>query len=399
MILDVAIVGASSAGLYAAAHLARAGRRVAIFEQQAELRPARRTLIITPRLQQVMGHVPPEAVLHTTPILALATPEGNVQVELRDPDLIVERSALTHHLVQQACQAGATLMLGHRFQGIAPHLDGAILHLRTTAGDPVSVIARAVIGADGVVSDVARAVGLPRPPGVPILQAEVQLPASWNPAVTQVWFDTTETRFFYWLIPESSERAVVGLVGNERADIRMCLQRFLARHNFTPLAYQGAWIAMYHPWLRPWTRVGHAPVLLVGDAAGHVKVTTVGGTVSGFWGASAAVQALLHAIPYPQALRPLKRELDLHWLIRLLLERLDNAGYQRLLQTLNLPAQQFLGRYNRDEMAAHFWQLLLLQPRLLEVGLRALLGRWGQAGPRLYNQTGPMEHQSLKVPE
>ncbi|MCZ7574874.1 MAG: hypothetical protein M5U01_40500 [Ardenticatenaceae bacterium] len=55
-------------------------------------------------------------------------------------------------------------------------------------------------------------------------------------------------------------------------------------------------------------------------------MTTVGGTVSGLWGAAAAARALLQGTAYRHELRPLKRELDLHWFIRLLLERLDNAG-------------------------------------------------------------------------
>ncbi|NJP07779.1 MAG: hypothetical protein HC837_20255, partial [Chloroflexaceae bacterium] len=43
-----AIVGASSAVRFAAEQLARAGWRVAIFERQPHLAPARRTLIMTP---------------------------------------------------------------------------------------------------------------------------------------------------------------------------------------------------------------------------------------------------------------------------------------------------------------------------------------------------------------
>ena len=133
--------------------------------------------------------------------------------------------------------------------------------------------------------------GLPHPPSVPILQAEIDLPRDWDPALTKVWFDTNETRFFYWLIPESDSRGVVGLVGDERAQMRHILRRFVDREGFKPLAYQGARIAMYQPGLRAAIRVGSAPVLLVGDAAGHVKVTTVGGTVSGLLGAEAAARA------------------------------------------------------------------------------------------------------------
>ena len=73
----------------------------------------------------------------------------------------------------------------------------------------------------------------------------------------------------------------------------------------------------------------------------------------------------------------LKRELDLHWAIRLVLERLDNRGYDTVVRSVNQGVEGFLGRYNRDEMAGTIWRLPLLQPRLLWIGLKALL-----PGPR-----------------
>lgn len=373
MNLDVAIIGASSAGCYVAEQLAQAGRRVIIFEKQAGLAPARRTLIVTPHLQRLLGPASDMAVLHRIRTIAMASPHVAVSIALRDPDLIVERSQLAHLLASRAQAAGAELRYGYRFQGLEAHPDGAALHFRAPGGETMTVIARAIIGADGAFSDVALAAGLTRPPTVPILQAEVLLPAGWDAAVTQVWFDARDTRFFYWLIPESPERGVVGLVSDEGVDVRALLQRFLNRHGLQPLAYQGAQVAMHHPRLRPWGQVGAARVLLVGDAAGQVKVTTVGGTVSGLWGAAAAVRALLWGTSYAHELRPLKRELDLHWLIRQFLDRLDNRGYDQLLGQVTPLVQQFLGRYHRDEMARVFWRLLLLQPRLVVLGLSRLL--------------------------
>jgi len=181
----------------------------------------------------------------------------------------------------------------------------------------------------------ALAVGLKQPPSVPILQAEIELPDGWNPSVTKVWFDTDATRLFYWLIPESNTRAVVGLVGDERAQMRHLLRRFIEQHGFKALAYQGARIAMYHPRLKPYTRIGDANVFLIGDAAGQVKVTTVGGTVSGLLGADAAVRALTHGTTYAHELRDVQRELELHWWMRAALDRFGNREYDRLVQVVS----------------------------------------------------------------
>ncbi len=238
----------------------------------------------------------------------------------------------------------------------------------------IQVKAKTIIGADGVFSDVGKAASITPPPFVPIVQAEINLPKNWDPSVTKVWFDTQNTRYFYWLISESKEIGAVGLVGENQNETRKLLDRFLAQHHLQATAYQGGKVAMHHPKLRPWAKVGDIHVMLVGDAAGQVKVTTVGGTVTGFWGARAAVKTILEGTSYQKNLRTLKRELALHWYIRLLLERLNNAGYDELAKNITPAVQTFLGNRNRDQMAGAFWKLPFIQPRMLLVGLRCLLG-------------------------
>ncbi|HIC89787.1 MAG TPA: NAD(P)/FAD-dependent oxidoreductase [Anaerolineae bacterium] len=371
---DIVIIGASSSGLFAAEQLARAGRQVHVYEQHETLNPARRTLIITPSLNRVLGFIPKEAVLHQTSVMALASPNAANQVVLHEPDMIVERKTFIHLLARRAQEAGARLHLGRQLQHIEPNGQGLVVHLRHVGSDRQEVVqAGALIGADGAFSQVTQIAGIPGPATVPILQAEVPLPTGWDPAVVQCWFDREDTRFFYWLIPESTQRGVLGLVADHTGEARPLLTRFLARLGLKPLAYQGAQVAMHHPRLRPWTRLGAAPVYLIGDAAGQVKVTTVGGTLTGLWGAKAAVQALIRGTQYAQELRDLKRELDLHWFVRVLLDRLDNPGYDQLLRSVTPAVQDFLGRYTRDQMAGVFWRLALRQPRLLALGVRCLL--------------------------
>lgn len=362
---DIVVIGASSAGLYAAIQLQRAGKRVAVFDQARALNPARRTLIVTPHLRRILSDLDTPVLLHRISDLVLAGVGAETRVTLNDPDMIVERGALIQALAQQAQAAGVAIILDRRFHAIYPTVGGARVEFQAPDRAIVSVTTRSVLGADGVFSDVALAVGLKHPPSVPILQAEIELPEGWNPAVTQVWFDTEATRFFYWLIPESKTRAVVGLVGDERARMRHLLQRFLDRRGFKALAYQGARIAMYHPGLKPYTRVGDADVFLIGDAAGQVKVTTVGGTVSGLLGADAAVRALVHGTTYAFELRGVRRELELHWWMRTALDHFGNTEYDRLVRIVSPRVRSFLAQHNRDELGRVAWQLLFLQPRLL----------------------------------
>ena len=378
MEFDVTIIGASSSGLFVAEKLASSGLRVGVFERQKELNPARRTYIITPHLNHVFGGVPEALILHRIQTLSVETINKSVDIPLRQPDLVVERRQLIDHLAGTAKLAGAEIHYGFRFVGFETIGDAPPILLDGANGERLQVQTRVVIGADGVFSKVAEAARIKHPTAVPLMQAEIALPVGWDPSVTKVWFDVDETRFFYWLIPESEERAVVGLIANERSDVRQILDRFIGKYGFEVLAYQAGQAAMHQPRLQPWGQVRNLPVLLVGDAAGQVKVTTVGGTVSGFWGARAAFDAICRDTSYARELRPLKRELNLHWLIRTLLERLDNPGYDRLVECITPSVQDFLSLRNRDQMAGSFWQLPFREPRLLILGLQLLLKFWSK---------------------
>jgi len=241
-----------------------------------------------------------------------------------------------------------------------------------TTGAVDEVVAETVIGADGAFSAVAQAAGWPRQRTVPLLQAVVTLPKDLPSDTARVWFLPNETPYFYWLIPESEDRGVVGLIGEDGADTRRGMERFLETHGLTALEFQGARIPVYERWVPPVRRLGGGRVFLVGDAAGHVKVSTVGGIVTGFHGALGIVETVLHG-GSSQALRTLRRELGLHRLVRRTLHRFTEADYLRLLDAMNGRARRLLSAYTRDEATPLLLRLCVGQPRFLFLGLRALL--------------------------
>lgn len=372
MFFDVVIIGASSSGLHAGRLLARSGLRVGIFERAARLEPPRRTYIVTPEFSEIVADLPAEALLNRIGVIRVVAGGGSVDVRLSDPDLIVERSLMMDWLLGETLASGAQIFFGHEFCGFRKQPQGVDLLIRDGQGQTRTVQAAAVIGADGMHSKTARAAGIPLPQVEPLVQAEVRLPAGWDPNLTAVWFRAGKTKYFYWLIPESDQQAVVGLIGDGRYNTRALLDDFLAEQGLVAERYQGARVAMHRPGLRPWGKVGSLPVYLVGDAAGQVKVTTVGGTVTGFMGARALATALIKKTSYARELRLTRRELDLHWGIRALLERLGQPGYERLVKVLNRRVIRFLEENNRDRMFPAFFRLLL-EPQLLVLGFQALV--------------------------
>jgi flavin-dependent dehydrogenase len=373
----VAIVGGSAAGLFTASLLARAGRAVRVFERADRFEPADRTLIVTHRMRQLLGPAAERCVVNQINRFELFTDGRSATVPLESPDLIIERSRLIHALGEEAQSLGARLEFGRRFaalEGSPRGIELAFVPSSQAAAPAERVTCEAVIGADGAQSGVARAAGWPPLITAPLIQALVKLPSGMPPDTVRVWFIPDDTPYFYWLIPESAERGALGLIGVDGQQTRRCLERFLEKRRFTPLAFQGARIPLYGGWIPVERSLGRGRVYLVGDAAAQVKVSTVGGVVTGFRGALGVSEAILNG-GSSRELRALRRELDLHLLIRRSIHRFRQNDYSRLVDLMNAAVRSSLSRVSRDEAARVLWQICRSQPRLLLMGLRGLMAR------------------------
>ena len=371
----IAVVGGSAAGLFTASVLARQGVPVRVFERIETLEPAARTLIVTERMRGLLGPAAEGSIINEIRRFELFTDGRAATVALKQPDLIIERRTLIQNLAAEAQGSGAQVELGCRFHALRPNGNGLVLEVeRCRDGRREEVRAHTVVGGDGASSRVARAAGWPPLETVPLVQAIVPMPKDLPPGTARVWFVPQDTPYFYWLIPESPARGALGLIGENGVDTRRLLEQFLEKRKLHAIEFQGARIPVYTGWVPVRRQVGQGSVYLVGDAACQVKVTTVGGIVTGFRGALGVAEAILNG-GSSRELRTLRRELDLHLLLRRSLHDFQQPDYSRLVDLLNAPAIQSLGEYSRDEAWKILWRICLRQPRLVWLGLRGLLTR------------------------
>ncbi len=379
------IVGASLAGLYCACRLAANGERVVVVEQAGpERKPQRRTLIVTAELLSLLPEVEEEGLVRNRIFRFRLRADGRaVQVPLNEPDLIVDRSDLIALLTRLAQNRGTTIRWAHNFLGLVPTREGLGVELWDRAAQRrVRLCAKNVVAGDGAASEVARVAELNSRPRVPILQAKVKLRPHQDPSTVDTWFDPGSTRYFYWLIPDSPRTAAVGLAADEPRQARQALLSFLKARGLEPYAMEAAWVSLFPARLQPERTYGAGKVYLVGDSAGQVKDSTVGGTVTGLKGAAAAAQAILTGTPYREELRGLRRELLAHHLVRSFLNRFTHEDYRRLFDALSPRVLSVLSCRNRDHLASMLFTLVLAQPRLLSLAARALF-RPGQRKPDL----------------
>jgi flavin-dependent dehydrogenase len=372
--VKVSVIGASVSGLFAAYLLAKEGVEVEVYEREDVLGRAARTVIVTNKINEILDFVPEEAIINRIRYYELFSRSRSARLELSSPDLIVERQRLLSLLARLGKGAGAKIMFNHQFEGFAQFGRKIVVSLRNLeAGEEYRKSTDILIGADGAHSRVARAASCNGHHLSALLQARVSLPGNARPDTSQVWFDPDRTKYFYWLIPESDQAATVGLIAEDPKRAESELKTFLQQQQLEPLGFQSALVPMHRFELMPSLSANDRNVFIVGDAAGQVKVTTVGGVVTGLRGARALATAVLNGRNYRNELRELKLELDLHLLVRRVLNWLDDKDYDELIAMLDGGLKDILEESSRDELSKSLLSLILREPRLITLGAKAFL--------------------------
>lgn len=366
----IAVIGASAAGTFAAVLLARRGYQVRIYERTPELSPEPRTLIVTSRVHDYVGSLIDTSILNEIHSFELIAGGRSARIPLLVPDLIIERSELIRRLVKEAIDLGVEIHFDHHLEDMLVAGDALQLSFRSSARTKrTTQTALTVIGADGAQSTVARCAGLPTHETAPLVQAIVRMPSNLLPHESRVWFTPQITPYFFWLIPESPEIAALGVIGNSRGKVRAALDAFLDEQQLQAVEYQAAKVPIYTRWLPGEKTLGSSRVFLVGDAAGHVKVSTVGGVVTGFRGALSVVEKITTRGPGHGA-SSLRRELGTHALIRRVLNRFDDRAYEELLSLTTRSLTSSLSHYSRDEALRVLWAAAKDDPRLAMLPFR-----------------------------
>ena len=372
--MKVTIIGASISGLFTAYLLAKEGVDVEVYERGDALGWPPRTLIVTNTISEILDFVPDEAILNKVRYIELFSRSRSARLELSSPDLVVEREKLLSLLARLAKGTGAEIVLKHQFEGFGQFGRKIVVSLRNLeTGEEHRTSTDILVGADGALSAVSRAASRNGHHLTALVQAKVLLPEKANADTSKVWFDSDQTKYFYWLIPESNHVGAVGLITDNIQEADACLKVFLKKRGLETLEFQTALIPMHHfEWLGGFLTPGRN-VFVVGDAAGQVKVTTVGGVVTGLHGARALATAVLNGKNYRKELRQLKLELDLHLLVRRVLNWFNDKDYDSLLSMLDGGLKDILQEWTRDELSNSFLSLILKEPRLITLGAKALL--------------------------
>ncbi len=368
----ITVIGASSCGLFTAWRLAQAGQQVTLYEKEPAFQPYSRRLIVTPYLSRLLP-INEDLILHRVDSFEFFANGSSGRIKLKSPDLIIERKDLINCFMAGAQESGVEVRKGWSFSGFNQDRNGGTVCIKNMLTEKSEEISPSVlIGADGPESSVAWALQR-QTPTVSLVQAKISLPKKHPPNLVQIWFKRDITPYFFWLFPDSRETGVVGVIMKDGDKARQALDEFINQMGWEANEYESGCCSLYVPELKPEVKKGSLKVLFVGDAIGQVKVTTVGGTVTGLRGAEACIRAITKGKSYWSELAPLRRELKIHLLIRKFLNRLhDDEDYSDVV-SYGEGMGSFLGSFSRDEMSPHFFPLFLRHHRIFFKALKTMI--------------------------
>jgi digeranylgeranylglycerophospholipid reductase len=213
-----------------------------------------------PDLEELM-EVPYRVRQQDTDVLRLWSPGGR-HWDVPFQGFTVERDRMDQGIAEQAVAEGAELHTQTNCLKVADH---------DVVTDRGTFTAKVVIGADGPSSRVAKSAGLPHPVTGPAMSCTVEGDFS---SVTDLYFGSLAPGGYAWVIPKDG-CANVGLGAWQHFDGNLgdLFRRFLRRHGWPEARGTGGHV----PVLGPVSRTVAPPVILVGDAAGHVMATNGGG--------------------------------------------------------------------------------------------------------------------------
>jgi geranylgeranyl reductase family protein len=320
---DVLIIGGGPVGNYLASLLAR-DFSVAVVEKKGSFGGKACTGIIGAANYERLG-LPEEAVLNRLRGAVFYSRIQSFEIERKTPQAyLVDRKALEKGLAERAVRRGADYYMATTFldfnngKAIVQHL-----------GERLEIEADFYVGADGLSSAVAKAIGA-KTRAEFLSGYEVEVVGNFREDFVEVWVNKElNEEFFMWVAPVNERLARVGTLGSIEA-----LNRFLKVRMLKPTSiveFKAGSVGF--GWRRPWVR---GNVALIGDAALQIKPTTAGGIVFGMLCAHALREALISGrfSDYEKLCGDIKNQISFGLRFRKVFRGMNQEDIERVFEVL-----------------------------------------------------------------
>jgi len=352
---EIITIGAGPAGLFASEVIAKKNINVTIFEEHKKVGiPLHCSGLLSVSGLKLLGEGNPNKpyVLNSKIKGAIFYSPSGISFEVMANEVkafVVDRTLFDQEIAYRAQRAGVTIKPYHRVVNILRKNNSLkVIVENLMEKKKMQVITPIVIDAEGRSARLRTKLGLTyKLTQLPAYQYVVENVIPLNVEQVELFFDTRIAKnFFAWIIPIDETMAKVGLataVGNPKANLDLFMSRPLVAERFKQsriqYGYGGSVVTS-----GPIRRIYDNNLLVVGDAAGHVKPTTGGGVVLGGlcakFAGNIAANATLNgkfdksylSLYQTLCVKKYGREFKSMKLARQWLNMLSNKGYDKLFR-------------------------------------------------------------------
>ncbi len=356
---SIAIIGAGPVGSYAAYQLSKEGFEVNLFDTKKASQigsPVQCTGLLTSGIKRFIP-LNKEFLINTFSHIQVFSPNKH-QITLNKTEYLVDRKKFDQYIFNLAIKQGVVFHPQHKLTEIKDSKGKYELTFKNKK-QTKKFSPDVIIGADGPLSLVSRYLN-PFKKKTCYCGLQAIIKGSFNPDSYQAFLGNNICpHLFAWLVPESKTKA------------RVCLATLT-----NPLNYFNNFLKMLNinkkqiiekqagliPLFEPEIKTRHKNIFLLGDAASHVKATTLGGIIPGFKAAINLTRQLTNQKTHFKNHENLKR----HLFIRKTLNKFSDKDYNKLIHLLSKPkTKKLLETHSRENPKKLLKKLLLKEPRLL----------------------------------
>ena len=308
---DVIVVGAGPAGCRVAELVAKKGFKVALIDKKKKIgQPVQCAGLISYRLKTILPDLPENLLLNKINNAKFFSTGQKLELKSKKHFYVVDREKLDRFLYLKARKAGAKTGLQVLFKSYKKKKESKEVEIRggpfkqvkeerslivsTGKGD---IETKILVGADGPKSTVAAAAGLLRPSNMLIgAQLTVSAKGTFDPDAVELFFSQDiSPDFFGWVIPLNSDRARIGVAAKKGTAtyLKRLVEKRTGEKVRASLVKPDV-AGHINSGLMERTSIDH--VMVVGDAAAHIKPFSGGGVVYGLIGAGYCANACIRAL-------------------------------------------------------------------------------------------------------
>jgi geranylgeranyl reductase family protein len=366
----ISVIGAGPAGSYYSS-LAAKNNEVHLFEEDKIIgRPVACTGILTDNINTILNIIPKDLILAKIKKFKIIAPNGkSIYIELKKPDIVLDRAAFDKYLFAKAEDSGAKIHLNEKFLGYKK-IDAYNGNKNKNNNQYMIKTSKSmydtdmIVGADGPNSIVARSAGMFKERKfIQGLQVRAKYPELEEGTII-IHLNLGE---FSWIVPENDKIARVGVVGVNSTELHEAYKKLIS--NAKIIEHQSGIIPLYNP--QQQLHKDKENIFLIGDAATQVKATTYGGIL---YGLHAGKLLSENKEAYEKKFnKTLGKELRLSLKMRELMNSMNDKQANGLIDIFQKKVNsKILSEHDRDYPSKFIMRLMLREPRLWKLGFGIL---------------------------